>query len=82
MVWRGTRRGTAKPMSDKDSGTTPSEATRVHEQAEAAAPHQADRPPTQDEERAAPDGASPETAQDYQEMTETGARVKGEGEIP
>ncbi len=69
-------------MSNKDSGTTPNEATRAHEQTEATAPHQADRPPTVEEGRAAPDQASPQTEKAHQDMSKTGAQVKGEGELP
>ena len=69
-------------MSNQDSGTTPSEATRAAEEAEAAAAHQADRPATTEEEKAAPDKASGETSKDYKEMAERGANVKGEGQVP
>lgn len=69
-------------MSNQDSGTTPSDATRAEEKTEAAAPHQPDRPPTGDEERAAPSKAGSETKQSFEEMAERGANVKGEGELP
>lgn len=69
-------------MSNKDSGTNPNEATRAHEQTEATAPHQADRSPTAEEERAAPDQTNPQTEKAYQDMSKTGAQVKGEGELP
>lgn len=69
-------------MTNPDSGTAPSDATRAAEAGEAAAPHDADRPPTPEEEKAAPGGASAETAKDYKEMAERGAEVKGEGEVP
>lgn len=74
--------GNIEFMSNQDSGTTPDETTRAEEQTEASAPHQADRPPTAEEEQAAPDHASPETGKKYQEMSQTGAQVKGEGELP
>lgn len=69
-------------MSNKDSGTTPSEPTRTHEQAEATKAHQADRPPTREEESAAPGQADRETQKDFKEMAERGARVQGEGQLP
>jgi hypothetical protein len=69
-------------MSNQDSGTTPSEATRAAEEAEAQAPHQADRPPTAEEEEAAPARASRETAERAKEMSELGAEVQGEGQLP
>lgn len=81
-VYGGSDPGNTDYMSNQDSGTTPSEATRAAEEAEAAASHQADRPPTAEEEQAAPEQASPETAKDYKEMAERGAEVKGEGQIP
>lgn len=76
------RPGNTEIMTNKDSGTTPDETTRAQEQTEASAPHQADRPPTPEEEKAAPDQADPQTAKNYQEMSQTGAEVKGEGELP
>lgn len=69
-------------LMSEETGTNPSEETRAAEEAEARASHQADRPPTQEEEKAAPSSASSETERDYQEMAERGANVKGEGEIP
>jgi len=69
-------------MSNQDSGTTPSDATRAAEETEASASHQADRPPTAEEEQAAPAEAGEETGKDYKEMAERGANVRGEGEIP
>lgn len=65
-----------------DSGTTPSEATKAEEAAEAQAEHSAGRAATEEEAAAAPDHASPETEKAYKEMTERGAGVKGEGQIP
>lgn len=69
-------------MTNKDSGTTPSETTRAAEETEAAVAHQADRPPTAEEEKSAPAQAGSDTSKDYQEMAERGANVKGEGELP
>ena len=52
------------------------------EQAEARQPHEADRPPTEDEARRAealePD---PAVGEHFDEMNRIGADVKGEGEI-
>lgn len=69
-------------MSNKDHATTPSGATRAAEEAESHAEHEPDRPPSPDEEQAAPDKASAGTEEGYEEMTELGAKVKGEGELP
>ncbi len=67
------------PSSPDTSETDPSAV------ADAAAAHDADRPPTPDEERAAESAAADvneETvSKSYQHMTETGAAVKGEGAI-
>lgn len=65
-----------------ESGTNPSEETRAAEEAEAHASHQADRPPTGEEDRAAPTTVSPETEKDYDEMAKRGANVEGEGQLP
>ena len=69
-------------MTNQDSGTTPSEATKAAEETEASATHQADRAPNAEEEKAAPGQASSETSKDYKEMAERGADVQGEGQIP
>lgn len=74
--------GNTEFMTNKDSGTTPSEATRAQEETEAAAPHEADRPPTREEEQVAPQKASSDTERGYKDMAEKGAKVKGEGELP
>ncbi len=66
----------------KDTGTTPSDETRAAEQAEAGAPHQPDRPPTAQEERAAPQSADPTAAESFDDMAKTGAQVKGEDSRP
>jgi hypothetical protein len=52
--------------------------------ADAEAAHQADRPPTPDEERAAEAAArevDPASSEHYRDMAERGANAKGEGEI-
>jgi hypothetical protein len=57
---------------------------RDPEAADAGAAHEADRPPTPDEERTAEQVAAevdPATAEHYREMAERGAKAKGEGEI-
>ena len=67
--------------------TNPDDATREAERAEAKAEHTADRPPSGDEEAAA-DRARETFAEDrekveehYEEMSDIGAHVKGEGAI-
>jgi len=63
--------------------TRPSAETRDAERDEAAAPHDADRAPTKDEEAAAEGNSlDPETAEHYEEMAERGASQKGEGRVP
>jgi len=59
------------------------EETRGAERRDAEVPHRADRPPTADEERIADDlpPADPEVAAHYEEMSEIGASLRGEGEI-
>jgi len=66
-----------------DARSDVSESTRREEDREAHAAHDADRPPTPEEE-AAVDGrvADPEVARHEQEMSRTGAEVEGEGRIP
>jgi hypothetical protein len=71
-----------------DKETTPDEATRESEHAEATHSHTADRSPTSAEEAAAErsldslDGKDREAAAEhYEEMTDIGAHVKGEGGI-
>lgn len=70
-------------MSDPtpdEAGVDP--ATIAAEEAEAATPHQADRPPTEDEERRAEAQTSdPSVGEHFDEMNKIGADVKGEGEI-
>lgn len=68
-------------MTDPDTPTPdPSD-----EATDAAAAHDADRPPTDDEARAAEQalpGSDPDAvAEHYEEMAERGANVQGEGQI-
>ena len=56
--------------------------TLAAERDEASAKHVADRPPTQDEERAIEDESlDPGVAEHYQEMAERGVEQQGEGRI-
>ena len=58
------------------------EATREAEDEEARAPHESDRPPTEEEEEAAESQrADPEVAAHEREMDRLGAEVRGEGQI-
>jgi hypothetical protein len=65
----------------------PTEATREAGQVDGARSHSADRPPTGEEEAAAEEsrrkfGADEEAvAEHYEEMSDIGAHVKGEGRI-
>ncbi|HEY1829383.1 MAG TPA: hypothetical protein VGG38_03970 [Acidimicrobiales bacterium] len=68
--------------------TEPNDATLDEERVEASSEHDADRPPTEDEEREAAlakERISAAEAQDvaehYEEMTRLGANDKGEGRI-
>ena len=57
-------------------------ATRDEDDAEAKAPHVADRPPTEEEERLADGNApNPEAGEHFSEMAKIGAEVKGEGAV-
>jgi hypothetical protein len=74
-------------MSD-DARTSPDDATLAEEAREATRAHEADRAASEDEARAA-DKSRDKFADDAQSvaeheesMTELGARLKGEGEIP
>jgi septal ring-binding cell division protein DamX len=69
-------------MADQDKGTTPSEATLQAEEDEARAEHKADRPPTAEEEQAAPSSVSDNTEKSFEEMAKLGAEDKGEGRLP
>jgi hypothetical protein len=74
-------------MSEGSSGSDSpdaevDEATKVEELLEASAAHDADRPPTPDEEAAAEGNTlDPGVAEHEREMGKIGAEVKGEGEI-
>ncbi len=68
--------------------TEPDEATQRAERYDAERDHGADRQPTAEEDAAADRELSTldeaerrEVAEHYKEMTETGANIKGEGEI-
>jgi hypothetical protein len=72
-------------MVDKD--TELDEGTREAERVEAGEAHVADRPPTSHEEAAADaaakefEGDRDEAAAHYEELSDIGAHVKGEGRI-
>lgn len=74
-------------MATHDKTTEPGKVgaeTRRAEQQEAGASGKADRPPTPEEEEMAERVARdvpPETAENYEEMIERGANVRGEGQI-
>jgi len=71
------------PETDTDNPETDTDnpAKRADER-DAAAAHQADRPPTPAEEHAAEENElDPKTAEAYEEMAKLGAHVKGEGQI-
>ncbi|HET6794001.1 MAG TPA: hypothetical protein VFH45_06145 [Acidimicrobiales bacterium] len=62
--------------------TRPSDTTRQAEAAQARTDHSADRPPTDDEARAAESNdLDPQAAAAAKEATERGAAQKGEGRI-
>jgi hypothetical protein len=63
--------------------TEPDDHTTAEDERDAHARHEADRPPTADEEEAAgrDPSLSPESAEAYKEALERGAAVKGEGQI-
>ena len=61
--------------------TVPSGATREAERDEAHVTAGADRPPTEDEERAAPTEVTDEQRDNAEEMLERGAHQQGEGRI-
>ena len=67
-------------MSDPTDDQLTDETVRADE-ADAAASHDADRPPTPDEEAAAPTEVDPEVAAAYEDALERGAAVEGEGQI-
>ena len=66
------------PTERSDAATTAADET------DARAEHDADRPPTPEEERAAEQSAAdvdPDVGDHYREMAERGASVRGEGQI-
>ena len=66
-------------MTDR---TKPSPETKAAERDEAAAPHVADRAPTEGEEQVAETlELDPEVVKNEKEMAERGAKQKGEGRI-
>ena len=71
-------------MGENTDMSRPSEATREAERQEAQAEHAPDREPTANEERSAPerDDLEEGVAENFEEMAERGAKVKGEGEVP
>ena len=71
-------------MGDNTKTPQPSEATREAEKREAHAEHAPDRPPSKEEEKAAPGRGDMKegVAENFEEMAERGANVKGEGEVP
>jgi hypothetical protein len=65
-----------------DSKKIPSGETVDADRRDASMPHQPDRPPTPEEERAAErKGLDPEVAESYRAANERGANAKGEGRI-
>ena len=71
-------------MGEKDQAPGIDDATREEERREASADHVADRPPSEEEERAAPgrEDLDPSVEEHFEEMAERGANLKGEGELP
>jgi len=67
-------------MSSNPDATSPE--TTEADETDAQAAHQADRPPTSEEEAAAErTSLDPKVAEAYEDAMERGANVKGEGEI-
>ena len=71
-------------MGENTGTSRPSEATREAERREAQADHVPDRAPTANEARSAPEreDLAEGVAENFEEMAERGANVKGEGEVP
>ena len=71
-------------MGDNTQNSRPSGATQEEEEREARAAHAPDRPPTDEEDKAAPGHGDlgEGVAEHAEEMAERGANVKGEGELP
>jgi hypothetical protein len=76
--------GKAYFMGDKYQASRSDDATREEERREARAGHVADRPPTTEEDRAAPGrrDLAPGVKEHFDEMAERGASQKGEGKVP
>lgn len=77
--------GERRNMEDR---TEPDNTTRSVEEEEAGRAHEADRPPTESEERDAErylqesdEEERKSVAEHYEEMTEIGAEAKGEGRV-
>lgn len=71
-------------MPDPSNRSTPSTQTEAEEEREAQASHAADRPPTDEESKAADstaDSADERVSKAFKEASETGADIKGEGQI-
>jgi hypothetical protein len=65
----------------EEPNTVPSGDTLEADRRDAAAAHDPDRPPTPEEEAAAPSEADPGVSRAYEEANQRGANVKGEGQI-
>jgi hypothetical protein len=63
--------------------TEPDDKTTAEDERDAQAAHDADRPPTEDEEEAADRHSSldPASAEAYKDAIERGAAIEGEGQI-
>lgn len=78
------------PGAEGGAKSRPNDETRAAEEREAAAPHTADRPPTEEESELADEIVNdPSTAEQrrtagehFREMAERGAAEQGEGRIP
>jgi len=68
--------------SESVERTRPSSSTREAEREDAQVPAGADRPPTAEEEAAAPTELTDEQRAHEREMLERGASQQGEGRIP
>ncbi|MCZ7527743.1 MAG: hypothetical protein M5U14_16000 [Acidimicrobiia bacterium] len=70
-------------MSPDEAHEKLSDETHAADRRDARKEHVADRPPTEQEERAAEDhDVDPDAARAYREQAERGARTRGEGRIP
>lgn len=69
-------------MATESDRTKPDAATRAEDAREAASEHEADRPPTPEEEQAADkQSLDPGVAEAHKEANERGAAAEGEGRI-